>query len=77
MRSHVLLIRSFRNVSSCCAGTTQVRNRASILSDVFLLDSPMMGDPQLAESILLVLLLALILGGHFLTNSAYGLIYHR
>ena len=37
----------------------------------------MMGDPQLAESILLVLLLALVLGGHFLTNSAYGLIYHR
>ena len=37
----------------------------------------MMGDPKLAESILLVLLHAVVLGGHFLTNSAYGLIYHR
>ena len=31
---------------------------------------------KLAENILLVLLLAPILGGHFLTNSAYGLTYH-
>ena len=36
----------------------------------------MMGDPKLAESILLVLLLAPILGGPFLANSAYGLTYH-